>query len=37
MGYASALAMLLFAIVMVVTAVQVMLSRRYVHYTGGPQ
>ncbi|MCF6378488.1 sugar ABC transporter permease [Nocardioides KLBMP 9356] len=35
MGYASAMAVLLFAIVMVVTAVQVMLSRRYVHYTGG--
>ena len=34
MGYASAMAVLLFAIVMVVTAVQVMLSRRYVHYTG---
>ena len=34
MGYASALAMLLFLIVMVVTAVQVWLSRRYVHYTG---
>ena len=35
MGYASAMAVLLFAIVMVVTAVQVVLSRRYVHYTGG--
>ena len=35
MGYASALAMLLFVIVMLVTAVQVWLSRRYVHYTGG--
>ncbi|MCP3420386.1 carbohydrate ABC transporter permease [Nocardioides pinisoli] len=34
MGYASALAMLLFLIVMIVTAVQVWLSRRYVHYTG---
>jgi multiple sugar transport system permease protein len=34
MGYASALAMLLFLIVMMVTAVQVWLSRRYVHYTG---
>jgi len=34
MGYASALAMLLFLIVMLVTAVQVWLSRRYVHYTG---
>ena len=29
--------LLLFGIVMVVTAVQVMLSRRYVHYTGGPR
>jgi multiple sugar transport system permease protein len=37
MGYASAMAVLLFAIVMVVTAVQVVLSRRYVHYTGGPR
>ncbi|WP_210439326.1 carbohydrate ABC transporter permease [Nocardioides xinjiangensis] len=37
MGYASAMAVLLFGIVMVVTAVQVMLSRRYVHYTGGPR
>jgi multiple sugar transport system permease protein len=37
MGYASAMAVLLFAIVMVVTAVQVALSRRYVHYTGGPR
>ena len=35
MGYASALAMLLFVVVMAVTAVQVWLSRRYVHYTGG--
>ena len=35
MGYASALAMLLFLIVMLVTAVQVWLSKRYVHYTGG--
>ncbi|HEY0645109.1 MAG TPA: sugar ABC transporter permease [Nocardioides sp.] len=34
MGYASALAMLLFLVVMVVTAVQVVLSRRLVHYTG---
>jgi multiple sugar transport system permease protein len=34
MGYASAMAMLLFVIVMIVTAVQVLLSRRYVHYTG---
>ena len=34
MGYASAMAMLLFVVVMVVTAVQVALSRRLVHYTG---
>lgn len=34
MGYASALAMLLFVVVMAVTAVQVVLSRRLVHYTG---
>jgi len=34
MGYDSALAMLLFLIVMMVTAVQVWLSRRFVHYTG---
>jgi multiple sugar transport system permease protein len=34
MGYASAMAMLLFGIVMIVTAVQVALSRRLVHYTG---
>ena len=34
MGYASAMAMLLFVIVMIVTAVQVLLSRRFVHYTG---
>ena len=34
MGYASAMAMLLFVVVMMVTAVQVALSRRLVHYTG---
>ncbi len=34
MGYASAMAVLLFLVVMVVTAVQVLLSRRLVHYTG---
>ena len=37
MGYASALAVLLFAIVMVVTAIQVVLSRRLVHYTADPR
>ena len=35
MGYASALAWLLFAVIMVVTAVQVLVSRRFVHYEGG--
>jgi multiple sugar transport system permease protein len=35
MGYASAMAVLLFLVVMVVTAVQVLLSRRFVHYSGG--
>ena len=34
MGYASALAMLLFVLVMVVTAVQVWAGKRYVHYAG---
>jgi multiple sugar transport system permease protein len=34
MGYASAMAILLFFIVMVVTAVQVRVSKRYVHYAG---
>lgn len=34
MGYASALAWVLFAVIAVVTAVQVWLSRRYVHYEG---
>jgi len=34
MGYASALAMLLFLIIMVVTAVQVRLSRSFVYYEG---
>jgi multiple sugar transport system permease protein len=34
MGYASALAMLLFLIVLLVTAVQVWLSRRLVYYAG---
>jgi multiple sugar transport system permease protein len=35
MGYASALAWLLFGVIMAVTAVQVRLSRRYVYYEGG--
>ncbi|CCH32332.1 sugar ABC transporter permease [Actinosynnema sp. NPDC047251] len=34
MGYASALAWVLFAVIALVTAVQVRLSRRYVHYEG---
>jgi multiple sugar transport system permease protein len=34
MGYASAMAILLFFIVMVVTAVQVRVSKRFVHYAG---
>ncbi|MEV8443887.1 sugar ABC transporter permease [Actinosynnema sp. NPDC051121] len=34
MGYASALAWGLFAVIAVITAVQVRLSRRYVHYEG---
>jgi multiple sugar transport system permease protein len=34
MGYASALAMLLFVVIMAVTAVQVRLSRRFVYYAG---
>lgn len=34
MGYASALAMLLFVLVMLVTAVQVWVGRRFVHYAG---
>jgi multiple sugar transport system permease protein len=35
MGYASALAWLLFLIIMTITAVQVIVSRRLVHYEGG--
>ena len=34
MGYASALAMLLFVVIMIVTAIQVRLSRRFVYYEG---
>jgi multiple sugar transport system permease protein len=34
MGYASALAWLLFLMIMIVTAVQVVMSRRYVYYEG---
>jgi multiple sugar transport system permease protein len=35
MGYASALAWLLFLLVMIVTAVQILVSRRFVYYEGG--
>lgn len=35
MGYASALAWLLFIVIMVITLVQVRLSRRFVYYEGG--
>lgn len=35
MGYASALAWLLFAIIMIITAIQVRISRRFVYYQGG--
>ena len=35
MGYASALAWLLFLVIMAITIVQVRLSRRYVYYEGG--
>jgi multiple sugar transport system permease protein len=34
MGYASALAWLLFVIIMIVTAIQVRLSNRFVYYEG---
>ncbi|MPV36637.1 carbohydrate ABC transporter permease [Georgenia subflava] len=35
MGYASALAWLLFVIIMVITAIQFVVSKRYVYYEGG--
>jgi multiple sugar transport system permease protein len=35
MGYASALAWLLFGIIVIITSVQVRLSKRYVYYEGG--
>ncbi|MEV4563492.1 sugar ABC transporter permease [Nonomuraea sp. NPDC049419] len=35
MGYASALAWLLFIVIMAITAVQIVVTRRYVHYEGG--
>ncbi|MEU4697489.1 carbohydrate ABC transporter permease [Nonomuraea dietziae] len=34
MGYASALAWVLFVVIMVITAVQILLTRRYVYYEG---
>jgi multiple sugar transport system permease protein len=34
MGYASALAWLLFVVIMLVTAVQLLVSRRLVYYEG---
>ncbi|MBE1584449.1 carbohydrate ABC transporter permease [Nonomuraea angiospora] len=35
MGYASALAWLLFIVIMAITGVQILVTRRYVHYEGG--
>ncbi|MEW9549138.1 carbohydrate ABC transporter permease [Nonomuraea sp. NPDC050783] len=35
MGYASAMAWLLFVVIMVITAVQMLVTRRFVHYEGG--
>jgi multiple sugar transport system permease protein len=35
MGYASAMAWLLFLVIMAITAIQVRISRRYVYYEGG--
>ncbi|MEO3803436.1 sugar ABC transporter permease [Nonomuraea sp. B1E8] len=35
MGYASALAWLLFIVIMVITIVQILVTRRFVHYEGG--
>jgi multiple sugar transport system permease protein len=34
MGFASAMAWLLFGIIMVITAVQVIVSKRFVYYEG---
>ncbi|GAA4061451.1 carbohydrate ABC transporter permease [Nonomuraea soli] len=36
MGYASAMAWVLFIVIMAITVVQVLVSRRYVHYEGRP-
>jgi multiple sugar transport system permease protein len=35
MGYASAMAWLLFLVILGLTAIQVVLSRRWVYYEGG--
>lgn len=35
MGYASALAWLLFVVIMIITGIQILVTRRYVHYGGG--
>jgi len=35
MGYASAMAWLLFVVIMVITAVQIRVARRRVYYEGG--
>ena len=35
MGYASALAWLLFVVIMAITLVQILVTRRFVHYEGG--
>ena len=34
MGYASALAWLLFIVIMIITAIQLRLSKRFVYYEG---
>jgi multiple sugar transport system permease protein len=34
MGYASALAWILFIVIMVVTAIQILVSRRFIYYEG---
>ena len=35
MGYASAMAWVLFVIIMILTAIQLRLSKRWVYYEGG--
>ena len=37
MGYASAMAWLLFVIILVITLIQVRMSRRFVFYAGDPR